>query len=173
MNAYFFKMTNQERNNILDQHKGVYDGYVTLYGQNNQQPLYVQDYANDKNGITVNNRGDVGEYRNMNINEMRYDGKDPGLFSSEANEDVYSGSHGFEPEVNIDEKLDMIGDGPLDLKNGTVDFDNLDDDPNFEIDLDDLVDLDDKETQIDEDLVEPLQEQVQRTLDMFKRFKKY
>ena len=33
MNAYFFKMTNEERENILDQHKTVYDGYVTSYVQ--------------------------------------------------------------------------------------------------------------------------------------------
>jgi hypothetical protein len=32
-------MTQAERNNILDQHKTVYDGYATQYGQNNQQPL--------------------------------------------------------------------------------------------------------------------------------------
>ena len=33
MNAYFFKMSKDERNNILDQHKHVYDGYVTKYNQ--------------------------------------------------------------------------------------------------------------------------------------------
>ena len=35
MNAYFFKMTNEEKSNILDQHKEVYDGYVTQYAQSN------------------------------------------------------------------------------------------------------------------------------------------
>ena len=54
MNAYFFKMTNEERDNILDQHKTVYDGYVTSYVQpEKNQPLYVQDMANDKQGLTV------------------------------------------------------------------------------------------------------------------------
>ena len=38
MNSYFFKMTNEEKNNILDQHKTVYDGYVTQYVKPNQQP---------------------------------------------------------------------------------------------------------------------------------------
>jgi len=28
MNAYFFNITNEERNNILDKHKEIYDGYV-------------------------------------------------------------------------------------------------------------------------------------------------
>jgi hypothetical protein len=33
------------------------------------QPLYTQDFANDKGGITVNNRGEVKKYTNVGINE--------------------------------------------------------------------------------------------------------
>jgi hypothetical protein len=36
----------------------------------NTQPLNVQDYANDKNGITVNNKGEVKYYTNVGINEQ-------------------------------------------------------------------------------------------------------
>jgi hypothetical protein len=99
MAQYFFKMTNDERTNILDQHKTIYDGYVTEYAQGeNKQPLYVQDFANDKGGITVNNKGEVKPYTNMGINE------------------------------SIDGRLDMIGDGDDDLRNGTVDFSSIDND---------------------------------------------
>jgi len=92
MAQYFFKMSQAEKNNILDQHKSLYDGFVTQYAQGpNQQPLYIQDFANDKNGITVSNKGVVKNYTNMNINE------------------------------DID-RTDRIGDGPMDLKNGTVDL---------------------------------------------------
>ena len=95
MAQYFFKMTNEERNNILDQHKTIYDGYVTEYAQGeNKQPLYVQDYANDKGGITVNNKGEVKPYTNVGINE------------------------------SIDGRLDMIGDGEDDLRNGTANMKN-------------------------------------------------
>ena len=147
MNAYFFKMTNEERTNILDQHKEIYDGYVTQYANTNEQPLYVQDLANDKNGITVNNRGEVGTYRNTGINEMKHDGKNTGLFSGETTED------------SIDEmELDTIGDGPDDLKNGTVDFEDYDDDI-----FDDMGDIE----------IMTIHEQLDKTLDMFKRFKKY
>ena len=147
MNAYFFKMTNEERTNILDQHKEIYDGYVTQYANTNEQPLYVQDLANDKNGITVNNRGEVGVYRNNNINEMKHDGKGTGLFSDEEN--------GY----SIDEmELDTIGDGPEDLENGTVDFEDYDDDI-----FDDMGDIE----------IMTIHEQLDKTLDMFKRFKKY
>jgi hypothetical protein len=105
MNAYFFKMDKQEKDNILDQHKHIYDGYVTKYNQqSNQTPLYVQDLANDKMGLTVNNKGVVKPYTHVNINE------------------THTG-------------LDMIGGDPHSqsnmkyrhLKNGTVDFDNFSD----------------------------------------------
>lgn len=174
MNSYFFNITNEERSNILDKHKEIYDGYVTEYGKgSNQQPLYVQDYANDKGGITVNNSGEVGVYRNTNINEMRHDGKDTGLFSGEATEDVFSGAK-FEPEETFEEldemELDTIGDGPMDLDHGTVDFEDDGDDYDFVLTKSKDMGVYDE---MDEEEVEPLQEQLSRTLDMFKRFKKY
>lgn len=157
MNAYFFNVSNEERSNILDKHKEIYDGYVTQYGQgNNQQPLYTQDYANDKGGITVNNKGDVGEYRNININEMRHDGKHTGLFSGETTETI----------------KDTIGDGPMDLNHGTVEFDDDDDDMDIEInDID--THSDDIFDDMDIDTVISIQEQLDKTIDMFRRFNKY
>ena len=142
MNAYFFKMTNEEKENILDKHKSLYDGFVTQYAKPEQQPLYIQDYANDKGGLTVNNKGNVSTYKNVGINE-----------------DIMSGAK-FEPEVNIeteevDEQLDMIGDGEDDFEHGTFNYD----DEFFE--------------EVDEDMEEPLREQVEKSLDMFKRFRKY
>jgi hypothetical protein len=166
MRTYFTAhVTNEERENILNQHREVYDGYVTQYAKTNEQPLYVQDLANDKGGITLSNKGNVTTYKNVGINEMKHDGKDTGLFSDEANEDVYSGSHGFEPEEtfeseeeSVDEMmLDTIGDGPLDFEHGTVD--------NGE--------LDDEEDTIEIDFDETLMEQIERTKDMFKRFGRY
>lgn len=64
MNAYFLKITKEEKENILDKHKHVYDGYVTQYVNPNEQPLYVQDFANDKNGVTLTNDGTVSQYTN-------------------------------------------------------------------------------------------------------------
>ena len=172
MNSYFFKMTQAERNNILDQHKTIYDGFATQYGQPKEQPLYVQDFANDKNGITVSNKGDVKSYTNMKINE-----------------DVFSGAK-FEPEetfeeeeymVSVGEQLDMIGDGSDDLDHGTFEDDETEMLVNPEGDIEVFFDDEDMESEwegpkfdgIDEDIVEPLQEQINKTLDMFKRFKKY
>lgn len=73
MNAYFFPVSNEERENILNRHKHVYNGYKTLNPNpvENEQPLFVQDFANDKGGLVVNNKGEVKPYTNMGINEAR------------------------------------------------------------------------------------------------------
>ena len=186
MNAYFFKMTNEEKNNILDQHKEVYDGYVTQYAQSNEQPLYTQDFANDKEGLTVNNKGVVTAYKNMNINEMKHDGKSTGLFSDEEeeyNEGYISAGTEYAPEESfeesfeeVEEQLDMIGDGEDDLTNGTVDFDDefeMCEDDDFEMNLDDLMDLGDEENEIEEEEKEEILNKINESLDMFKRLKKY
>ena len=48
MSVFFTNVSDAERQNILDQHKHIYDGYVTQYGQgSNMTPLTVQDFAND------------------------------------------------------------------------------------------------------------------------------
>jgi hypothetical protein len=164
MNAYFFKMNKAERNEILDQHRQVYDGYVTTYGQQiNQQPLYVQDFANDKVGLVVNNKGIVKPYSNMRINEMRHDGMDTGLFSEE--EDDYSYMTPTEEDFSYEDS-DFMGD----YSEGYVDMEQ--DEQIYEDDYMDELD-EDYMDDVDEDMVEPLQEQVNKTLGMFKRFKRY
>ena len=198
MNAYFFKMTNEEKDNILDQHKTIYDGYVTSYAQQpKEQPLYTQDFANDKEGITVSNKGIVTSYKNMGINEMRFDGKSTGLFSSEEPKEgsiqpssVYTPEESFESEdkddeyyVSLGEHLDMIGDGEDDLEHGTfgheddsdmvlispeIDFDDESDGDDLVFDTDSAIfnDIDDEE-------VDGLFDDLNESLDMFKRFTKY
>ncbi len=92
----------------------------------------------------------------------------------------------FEDEefmVSVGEQLDMIGDGSEDLDHGTFEDDETEMlvSPEGEIDIfvddnkDDFdeIDLEKMFEEIDEDIVEPLQEQINKTLDMFKRFKKY
>lgn len=188
MAQYFFKMSQAEKNDILDKHKTLYDGYVTEYGKgSNMQPLYTQDFANDKNGITVSNKGEVKYYTNTKINE------------------------------DLDRR-DRIGDGPTDLKNGTVDLDNPDfmhdiypspnedkfeyvslgkeeegckhcddDDLDFVIDIDPMEEMMEDFYEYDIDEVEDfkaqpidefeedenIMESVNKSLDMFKRFKNY
>jgi hypothetical protein len=73
MKGYFGlgQLSSEEKSDILDQHKSVYNGYRTMQPQvSNTQPLTVYDFAGDKDGITVNNKGEVKKYTNMGINEQ-------------------------------------------------------------------------------------------------------
>ena len=147
MKSYFLNIPNEERQNILDQHKTVYDGYVTNNITSSEQPLYVQDLANDKGGITLNNKGEVKSYTNVGINE------------------------------NIDEmELDMIGDGPMDFESGVFDEEISEEDemeidleknePSYEIDVDFTDELDEEDSEM-------VKENIKESLDWFKRFTKY
>jgi hypothetical protein len=148
MKAYFLNVPNEEKENILNQHKNVYDGYVTNYAKPNEQPLYVQDFANDKDGITVSNKGVVKKYTNVGINE------------------------------NMDEmELDMIGDGPTDFEAGVFDEEMFEEDemgidlekdekPSYDIDVEFTEDLDEEDNQ-------KVKDNVQESLNWFKRFTKY
>jgi hypothetical protein len=88
--------------------------------------------------------------------------------------------------VNMEEELDMIGDGSDDLDHGTFEDDEtemlvspegdmeifVDSDDDMDSELDeprfDEIDLS-KSDDIDMDQLEPLEEQVNKTLDMFRR----
>ena len=73
MRGYFGlgQLSATEKSDILDQHKSVYNGYQTMQPQvANTQPLTVYDFAGDKEGLVVNNKGEVKKYTNMGINEQ-------------------------------------------------------------------------------------------------------
>ena len=73
MKGYFGlgQMSTDEKSNILDQHRQIYNGYRTMQPEvSNTQPLYVQDFAGDKNGITMSNKGEMKHYTNVGINEQ-------------------------------------------------------------------------------------------------------
>ena len=73
MRGYFGlgQLSAAEKSDILDQHKSVYNGYQTMQPQvSNTQPLTVYDFAGDKEGMVVNNKGEVKKYTNYGINEQ-------------------------------------------------------------------------------------------------------
>ena len=150
MGNYFLNINKQEKQNILDKHKTVYDGFVTKYGQSiNNQPLYVQDFANDKNGITVSNKGVVKPYTNVNINEINMPIDNVGL-KRNIGLDFNNNKDEYEDDTDWVNQLMSSGD---ELGEETNEFDLY--------------------TEIDEDEREPLKDNVYESLNMFKRFKKY
>jgi hypothetical protein len=173
-------MTKEEKSNILDQHKEMYNGFATNNVTSNMQPLYVQDFANDKGGVTVNNRGEVTNYKNVGINEDVMSGSEVIPTETFEGDDEYF--------MSLGEKLDMIGDGDDDLENGTVD---LDDQSNFELlmspemgdmgvevddlDIDDEVDFEEMlfgDNDFDDEEKGEIAFQIKESLDMFNRIKK-
>ena len=201
MAQYFFKMSQAEKNDILDKHKTIYDGYVTQYGQQpNTQPLYVQDFASDKGGITVNNKGEVMPYTNMNINEDidRHDriGDGPtdlkgGTVDLHGQSDDYKDRSMYDPYYGDDEddedeyvSLGLTNDDEDEDSLGIViNFDEIGEDYEYDIDRDFEEDLagpmnyevtgDSFKDEVDDEELPDFMEKLNESLDMFKRFKKY
>jgi hypothetical protein len=180
MNAYFFNTTPEERENILDQHKKLYDGYVTKYNQeSNMTPLYVQDFANDKGGITVNNKGNVTQYKNIGINESPLDR------IADGPKDLKNGTVDLDDAPNDRSEVDSII--MHDRYPSPVDEESLDDyedemmsnNDQYEYDIDELEDYsaedisEDLFTEIDDENLPDFMSKINESLDMFRRFKNY
>ena len=70
MKAYFLNISEDEKKTIQDKHRQLYDGYQTLQqNKGNMTPLKVENLAQDDKGITVNAEGNVTEYKNTGINK--------------------------------------------------------------------------------------------------------
>lgn len=137
----FSKMSDNERQQIKQQHSKVYDGYAIGNVPSNMTPLTVYDAAQDKVGITVTNQGEVKQYTNHNVNE--------------------TAAKNFHYD-EIDEPYSFKSKGPMDPFREEYE----------EVDEDDVVNWDDVEN-ADVEGVEDIAEQVNKSLDMFKRFKNF
>ena len=69
MKAYFLNISEEEKKSITDRHRELYNGYQVQQPKGNMTPLQVENLAQDANGITVNSKGDVTEYKNTGINQ--------------------------------------------------------------------------------------------------------
>ena len=95
MRGYFSagQISEDEKQNILNQHKELYNGYKTLNPQiSNEQPLYVQDFANDKVGAVVNNKGVVKPYTNIGINESILDDYEQEIGTDDVDQQAFDNS---------------------------------------------------------------------------------
>ena len=154
-------MSDEDRQSILKQHSTDYDGYATGNVSSNMTPLTVYDAAGDKEGVTVDNLGNVKTYRNHNVNEIT---AKPGNYDSiyQAYEFESDGPQQSMTQMGMGKApYDFVSKGPSDVYEdevlyGDVEFDDL---------LDKERELDGEEDQIEES--------VNKSLDMFRRFNKY
>jgi hypothetical protein len=127
-------------------------------------PLTVYDAAGDKEGVTVDMNGNVKTYRNHGINEItakpgNYDEIEPAYeFESEGpQQSMTQMGMGKRP-------YDFVSQGPSDVYEDELEGGVYDD-----INFDELL-SDDEELQQKRDQIE---EKINESLDMFKRFQKY
>jgi hypothetical protein len=143
-------------------------------------PLYVQDLANDKGGITINNKGEVTQYKNLGINESPLDKIADGPTDLENGTVDLDGSYDDKSEVDSILMHDRYP-SPVDEEDS---FDEYEDEmevnnDEYEYDIDELEDYsaedisEDLFTEIDEEILPDFMSQINESLDMFKRFKKY
>jgi hypothetical protein len=70
MNHYFLNISEEEKKSIRDKQRSIYDGYHTMEPKMNKQtPLNVENLALDEKGVTLNNKNEVTEYKNTGINK--------------------------------------------------------------------------------------------------------
>ena len=160
-------MSDEERQTILKQHATVYDGYATGNVTSNMTPLTVYDAVGDKEGVTVDNLGNVKTYRNHNVNEsvneitakpLNYDEIDPAYeFDSDGpQQSMTQMGMGKAP-------YDFVSKGPSDVYEDEMEEEYVDSE------FDELL-SDDEDLQQQRDQIE---ESVNKSLDMFKRFKSF
>ena len=148
-------MSDQERQDILKKHQELYNGYAVGNVPTNMTPLTVYDPAGDKEGITVTSKGDVKKYTNHNINEiaaknLHYDEIDPAYeFDSDGP------ALGMAVQNPGKKSYQFVSKGPMDV---------------YEEDEEGFVELDSIDTEED---IETVKESINKSLDMFKRFKKF
>ena len=65
----YMTISDEDKNSILQQHSTFYNGYAVGNVPSGPQPLRQDKGPSDVNGITVNNRGEVGQYKNHLVNE--------------------------------------------------------------------------------------------------------
>lgn len=106
-------MSDEERNSILQQHSAFYNGYAIGNIPSGPQPLLQDEGPTDSQGITVNNRGEVGQYKNHLVNEQS--DKPKGKITGDGDEKGPMGDEEMTDELPPNDEPDFKDLEPLDL----------------------------------------------------------
>ena len=146
-------MSDEEKNSILQQHSAFYNGYATGNIPSGPQPLLQDEGPTDSQGITVNNRGEVGQYRNHLVNESvvnekevkEYVADDMDVSDVEAAYDFESGGpdqFGDEDMTYSDDSYGMDIDSIMSMFDGSITADYEDEVPAYQFDSEGAMDVD-------------------------------
>jgi hypothetical protein len=193
----FVGLTAKEKEDILKKHNQPYDGYATMGQKGNMYPITVYNDARDNQGVTLDNKNNPTQYKNYRINEMaakklHYEEIEPAYeFDSDGPGDP---NLGYDVYNQTKKAYDFDSQGPADPYYGggtqpgdeDMDVDDTDDRDMDEVEFDtkdfyeyvketSFEDLLDDESLLDkkEDELEEIHESINKTKDMFKRFKNF
>jgi hypothetical protein len=158
----FIGLTQSDKEDILKQHSETYNGYSVGNVPSNMYPITTFNDARDTNGITVDMNGNVKSYTNHKINEiaaknLHYDEIDSAYeFDSD-------GPQQSMVQPNLGKRpYDFDSKGPVDVYEDDEDF--------FDVYDSDFTDSDDIK---DDDKINDITESVNKSLEMFRKFKNY
>jgi hypothetical protein len=103
MNSYFFKITDEEKTNILNKHKELYNGYLSVQTKVKPTRLSTYDDISDKKGFTLTNADLVKESTGGMCSECggkMYEGECSECGSMNENWDV--------KDIDTENKMDFI-----------------------------------------------------------------
>jgi hypothetical protein len=103
MNSYFFKITDEEKTNILNKHKDLYNGYLSVQAKVKPTRLSTYDDISDKKGFTLTNADLVKESTGGMCSECggkMYEGECTECGSMNENWDV--------EDIDTENKMDFI-----------------------------------------------------------------
>lgn len=142
-------MSDEERNSILQQHSAFYNGYAIGNIPSGPQPLLQDEGPTDSQGITVNNKGEVGQYRNHLVNESEevkeYVADDMDVSDVEGAYDFESGGpeqFGDEDMTYSDDSYGMDIDSIMSMFDGSITADYEDEVPAYQFDSEGAMDVD-------------------------------
>jgi len=135
MNSYFFKITDEEKKHILNKHKDLYDGYVTMQTKVKPTRLSIHDDISDKKGFTLTNADLVKESTGGMCSECG--GK---MYEGECSECGSMNENWDKKDIDTENKMDFIemNHNMDEMDYDMIEMDEMDDDeePIYEFEYD-------------------------------------
>lgn len=165
----YITISDEEKNSILKTHSSFYNGYATTNVPSGPQPLGLDNGPSDVNGINVNNKGEVSNYKNHLVNESEvkeYETDDMNLSEIEFGE-----PQNFEDKIDFpptygDEEEDFETELEFDKKGGSDDYDFSYSDESYSMDLDSIMNMFDGLHDYDDDEVPPYEFESESDMDI-------